>query len=304
MNVCTRLLHPLKGKALDEKMRKVEAGFRVYWTKAELFSKPHIWPRVENGVVNKADMMPTYEFFLSFGASMRDGQPFAVKITAQLSAATIAERDFKLYKGIATKKRSALGREKNDGTVTAIRIANIHANLHLEEFADFGIGTNELLEKVRLHTDGILAHKDLQSFYADVKLANGGNMSALGQMDVGRADCELYDLLHKEITVNLNAASVMTCASGHGFELYRMINKKLDPNNDVRRHTILVGRLSYCIHEVQGPGRHASRSGAAREFVLRVHQQDRGGRGRAREDVRHLAIHGRRHEDEGGSGRG
>jgi len=142
MNVCTRLLHPLEGKELDEKMRKVEAGFCVYWTKAELFSKPHIWPRVENGVVNKADMMPTYEFFLSFGASMRDGQPLAVKITAQLSAATIAERDFKLYKGIATKKRSALGREKNDGTITAIRLANIHANLHLEDFAD-GKSPNE-----------------------------------------------------------------------------------------------------------------------------------------------------------------
>ena len=42
MNVCARLLHPLKGEILDEKMRKVEAGPRVIWTKAELFSKPHI----------------------------------------------------------------------------------------------------------------------------------------------------------------------------------------------------------------------------------------------------------------------
>ena len=65
-------------------------------------------------------------------------------------------------------------------------------DLHLEEFSDFGIGTNEFLKKVRLHTQGILSRTDLQEIYSLVKAASGGSMSCLGRFDIDRADRELY----------------------------------------------------------------------------------------------------------------
>ena len=57
-------------------------------------------------------------------------------------------------------------------------------DIPLEEFVDFGMGTNEF-----------------------------------------SADRELYKLLHKKLTVKLEAAPVLTCQAGMGFELYRIINK-------------------------------------------------------------------------------
>ena len=66
-------------------------------------------------------------------------------------------------------------------------------------------------------------------------------MNVLGRFDLDRSDRELYKLLHKKVTVKLEAASVMTCAAGKGFELYRMINKRLDPNNAISEHTHYVG---------------------------------------------------------------
>ena len=45
-----------------------------------------------------------------------------------------SERDFKGYKGTVSKTRSALGRERQSGSCTGIRLTNIHANLHLEDF--------------------------------------------------------------------------------------------------------------------------------------------------------------------------
>ena len=72
-------------------------------------------------------------------------------------------------------------------------------------------------------------------------------MSCLGRFDIGRADLELYKFFHKKLTVKLKAASVMTCAPGKGFELYRMINKSLDPNNAISEHAVLadVRRLAF-----------------------------------------------------------
>ena len=47
--------------------------------------------------------------------------------------------------------------------------------------------------------------------------------------------------------MKLKAAAVMTCKPGNGFELYRVVNKRMDPTNDVSRHTILtdVRRIAF-----------------------------------------------------------
>jgi hypothetical protein len=97
MNVSEKLLYPLKGVELQDKLREVEAGYRVYFTKSGLFSKAHIWPRVVNGVVDSRDLIPAYEFHQSYGASMGAAQPLAVKIVAQVGSATIAEQNCKQY---------------------------------------------------------------------------------------------------------------------------------------------------------------------------------------------------------------
>ena len=66
-------------------------------------------------------------------------------------------------------------------------------------------------------------------------------------MDIHKADRELYKFLHRRLTVKLKAASIMTCQPGQGFELYRMINSKLDPCTSISEHTILadVRRLAF-----------------------------------------------------------
>ena len=63
----------------------------------------------------------------------------------------------------------------------------------------------------------------------------------------GRADPELYKFLHTTLTVKLKAPSVLTCQPGMGLELYRIISKKLDPNNPISEHTILadIRRLAF-----------------------------------------------------------
>jgi hypothetical protein len=135
MEVTEKLLYPLEGDELDEKMREVERGYQVYFTKGGLFSKPHIWPRLKNGVAVGSDLMPAYAFFQSYGASMGPlAQGMAIKLTAQIGTEAIAERDFKNYKSNVDKRRTALGRERNDGTITAIRLQNVCANMHLEDF--------------------------------------------------------------------------------------------------------------------------------------------------------------------------
>jgi len=61
------------------------------------------------------------------------------------------------------------------------------------------------------------------------------------------ADRELYKFLHTKLTVKLKATSVLTCQPGMGFELYRILKKKLDPNNLISEHTILadIRRLAF-----------------------------------------------------------
>ena len=118
----------------------------------------------------------------------------------------------------------------------------------MEEFDDFGLGTNKMLKKVRLHGNAMTV-RDMQEFYSEV-VAEGvqvGNRHQLAKMDVHRANRELYKFLHKRLTVRLKAASVLTCMPGEGFELYRMLNKKLDPNNAISQHTLLadVRRLAF-----------------------------------------------------------
>ena len=74
-----------------------------------------------------------------------------------------------------------------------------------------------------------------------------GNMHVLLRWDTGRADRELYKFLHTKLTVKLNDTSVLTCQSCMGFELYGIINKQLDPNNSISKHTILadIRRLAF-----------------------------------------------------------
>ena len=118
-------------------------------------------------------------------------------------------------------------------------------DLHLEEFNEFGPGINDVLKKVRLHTERILQRDDIQQIYAELKRVSRVPTYLIGGCD--RANRELYKFLHKKLTVKLKAASVMTCKSGEGFELYRMINKRLDPNNQISEHTIFadIRRLAF-----------------------------------------------------------
>ena len=41
------------------------------------------------------------------------------------------------------KRRTALGRAKNDGTITGLRLQNFNANLHLENFQDLDPASEE-----------------------------------------------------------------------------------------------------------------------------------------------------------------
>ena len=137
MNVTSKLHYPLVGDAHDEARRACEAGYRVYFTKSGIFSKDHIWPRMKDGVVDSRDLIPAYEFFQSYGASMGPAQAIAIKIVGQVASATIAERDWKCYKNTVSKKRTGLGLERKDGSGSSgVRLTNVRANMHLDEFDD------------------------------------------------------------------------------------------------------------------------------------------------------------------------
>ena len=114
-------------------------------------------------------------------------------------------------------------------------------DLHLEGCNDFGMGTGEMLKRVRLHPR-IIDRTVMNDFNTAVRQEGQmtGNMLMLTRWDTSRADRELYKFLHTKLTVGLKATSVLTCQSGMGFELYRIINKKLDPNNSISEHTILA----------------------------------------------------------------
>ena len=65
-------------------------------------------------------------------------------------------------------------------------------------------------------------------------------MHMLLRWETGRADRELYKFLHTRLTVKLKATSVLICQLGMGFELYRIISKKLDPNHSISEYTMLA----------------------------------------------------------------
>ena len=88
----------------------------------------------------------------------------------------------------------------------------------------------------RLHTEGILTRENVQDIYGGLKRASQVPRYLVGDCD--RANRELYKFPHKKLTVKLKAASVRTCKSGEGFGLYRMINKRLDPNNQISENII------------------------------------------------------------------
>jgi hypothetical protein len=140
----------------------------------------------------------------------------------------------------------------SDGmTKAAFVLWRENLDLHLEEFIEFGPGISDILKKVRLHSGGVLQRQDVRDIFLGLKAASSAP-SYLAFFDVDRAKRELYKFLHKKLTVKLKAASVMTCQQGEGFELYRMINKRLDPNNQISEHTILAD-IRTCIYEVQEP---------------------------------------------------
>ena len=112
-------------------------------------------------------------------------------------------------------------------TKTAFVLWRDNLDLHLEEFADLCPGINDVLKKVRLHTDGILTRENVRGIYGELKRASRIPY-LIGDCD--RANRELYKYLLKTLMLKLKAASVMTCQPGEGFELYRMINKRLDPH--------------------------------------------------------------------------
>ena len=101
-------------------------------------------------------------------------------------------------------------------TKAAFMLWRENLDLHLEEFSEFGPGINDVLKKVRLHTEGILTRENLQDIYAGLKRGSRVPSYLIGDCD--RASRELYKFLHKKLTVRLKAASVMTCKSGEGFE--------------------------------------------------------------------------------------
>ena len=65
-----------------------------------------------------------------------------------------------------------------------------------------------------------------------------GDYHLMENFNIHRANKELYKFLHRKPTVKLKASATMTCAPGMGFELYRTINKKMDPNNEISKHTL------------------------------------------------------------------
>ena len=77
---------------------------------------------------------------------------------------------------------------------------------HLEGFNNFGLGTNALLKRVRLHP-AIINRTAVNGFYAEARAAGVqvGDMHILLRFDVGRAYRELYKLLHQKLTVKLKA---------------------------------------------------------------------------------------------------
>ena len=121
-------------------------------------------------------------------------------------------------------------------------------DLHLEGCNEFGMGTPEMLKLVRLHTR-IIDRAAMTVFYGNVMDAGraAGNHHTLLRWNMGAADRELYKFLHTKLTVQLKATSVLTCQPGMGFEIYRILNKKLDPNNSISEHTILadIRRLAF-----------------------------------------------------------
>ena len=97
-----------------------------------------------------------------------------------------------------------------DGMTKAVFVLwRDNLDLHLEEFAEFGLGINDVLKKIRLHIEGILSRDDIQNIYGDLKGESRVPTYLIGDCD--RASRELYKLLHKKLTVKLKAASVMTC---------------------------------------------------------------------------------------------
>ena len=86
-------------------------------------------------------------------------------------------------------------------TKAAFALWRDNIDLHPEEFGDFGMGTNKLLKKVRLHP-GILTLENLKDFSGDVK-AEGqrvGSPHEVSQMDIHRDHRELYKFHHKKLT--------------------------------------------------------------------------------------------------------
>ena len=122
------------GEILEQKHREAVIGFQTYIGQQDVFAASSVFPRRnEDGIVDELFPMMAYKFWQTYGAVCGPAQEVCVKLCAQVCSATSAERDYKAYKNVVTKKRSGLGRTRGDGVPTAPMLLNVHANLHVAE---------------------------------------------------------------------------------------------------------------------------------------------------------------------------
>ena len=84
------------------------------WNRQDLISCRHIFPKVnKHGIVegDETTLLLSHSFWGRYGPAVgAAAQEINRKLTSQVCSPTSAERDWKLYKRIVGKKRTALGR--------------------------------------------------------------------------------------------------------------------------------------------------------------------------------------------------
>ena len=101
---------------LESKLREQATGMNKYSNRQYLFSRRHIFPKVnEYSIVegNETTLLLSHDLWGQCGSVMgAAAQEVNHKLTSQVCSSTSAERDWELYKGIVCKKRTALGRAR------------------------------------------------------------------------------------------------------------------------------------------------------------------------------------------------
>ena len=101
---------------LESKLREQATGMNKYWNQQDLFSRRHIFPKVnEHGIVegDETTLIISHDSWGQYGSNVgAAAQEVYRKPTSQVCSSTLAERDWKLCKEIVCKKRAALGRAR------------------------------------------------------------------------------------------------------------------------------------------------------------------------------------------------